>query len=181
MIYFYAVLFLILLLIGIIDYATSEIPNALNLALGVLGLAYYLINIKTNWWLPLILSFGSFTLLFIFFLITGEALIGGGDMKMIMASMLFIHSFSSVYNYLLWFSAFALIGVILTYLKGERGVRCGPYLGLALLYTLTAKYMTLTDGFYILAIFIISVIGLSYTYLMIKKEVFFDEEINKLF
>ena len=119
MIAFYIILFLVLLLISIRDYATSEIPNALNIVLGVLGLVYYFINIKTNWWIPLVLAFGTFLLFFVFFLITGELAIGGGDMKMIIVSMLFINNFILIVEYMLWFCLFILIGIIVTYANGN--------------------------------------------------------------
>ena len=122
MIVFYSILFFLFLLIAIIDYATSEIPDALNIALGILGIIFYIINIKTNWWLPLVLNIGSFILFFIFFLLTGELAIGGGDMKMIIVSMLFINSFKMLYYYLVFFAFVSLIGIVITCIKKQRSV-----------------------------------------------------------
>lgn len=180
MIIFYIFLLIILISIAIIDYAISEIPNVLNGALGVLGLIYYFINIKINWWLPLVLAISTFAVLFIFFLITDEALIGAGDTKMITVSMLFINSFSSLYYYLIWFSIFALIGVIVAFIKKEKGVRCGPYLGLALFFTLIQSFINFNQGMYIASTFMILTIILSYVYLAFRGECLDNEKI-KLF
>ncbi len=182
MIAFYIILFLVLLLISIRDYATSEIPNALNIVLGVLGLVYYFINIKTNWWIPLVLAFGTFLLFFVFFLITGELAIGGGDMKMIIVSMLFINNFILIVEYMLWFCLFILIGIVVSYANGNgKYVRCGPYLGLSLLFLLIGKYLSFNQGATITTIFMIATIGLSYCYLNLKGELMFDEKIYQIY
>lgn len=182
MIAFYIILFLVLLLISIKDYATSEIPNVLNIALGVLGLVYYFINIKTNWWLPLVLVFGSFVFFFVFFLITGELAIGGGDMKMVIVSMLFVNNLMSLMDYLYLFCLFIVLGVIITYAKGEgKYVRCGPYLGLSLLFMIIGPYLDFNQCFTIVATFLIATIGLSSSYLIWKGEMMYNEEIYSIY
>lgn len=178
---FYCLLISTLLLIAIVDYATSEIPNILNALLGLLGVVYYFCNIRVNWWLPLVLSISSFIFFFVFFLLTKELAIGGGDMKMIIVSMLFVNSFTNLYYYLIFFSIFALVGVILTLAKKQKGVRCGPYLGLALIFMLFHKNMSFADGLTISLEFIVFTIAFSYFYLDAKGGMYFDEEIYQLY
>lgn len=182
MIFFLIFLIIVLLLISISDYAKEEIPNSLNLGLGILGITYIIINfdVKT-FWVPITISIATFILFFLFFMITGEALIGGGDMKMICISMLFLTSFKALFHWSIYLSIFLLIGVVITYIKGQKAVRCGPYFSLALLFTLFGSKIDNLNGVSITFVYILTTIITSYFYLSLKGEWMFNEKNMEIF
>jgi len=130
-------LLIIGLAVSVCDSLTGEIQNKLILMLLVVGLVSYFSHIRSGiWWLPLATSIGLFVLFFLVYLVTEESLIGGGDIKLICVSMLFLYDFELVLYYLIWSSLFLLIGASLALYRKERSVRCGPYYSLALVVTI---------------------------------------------
>ena len=84
-------------------------------------------------------------------------------------------------DYLIWFSIFALIGVIITKIKKHDGVRCGPYLGLSLLFTLIANNLSINNGLMISIVFLLVTIFASHLFLTLKGEWLFDEKNYQIF
>ncbi len=174
---YFILLILILLGVSLYDYSKGEIPNILSFFLFLLNLVFYFVHIKDNWYLPLISSIGLFLLMFILFLISGESLIGGGDMKIICSSLLVLYNFEMIFNYLLWFSVFGLFGYILAKIKKEKYLRIGPHLSLALLCTISP--FGLIETISIALLFVSLTIGLSYVFFC-KELISNDEKVNNL-
>ena len=126
--------FLSLILISANDNANSIIPNGLSLGFGALAFVHYLINVNSkNWWLPLVVVVGTFLALFLLFCITGESLVGGGDMKILLASLLMLNSGALYEKYIISVCCFTLLGALIALVKREKRVRCGVYYALSIL------------------------------------------------
>ena len=162
---------IICLLISINDETKSVIPNCLNLGLLGVALLYYFTHLNDNWYIPLLLSAGVFILFFVIFLFTKEGAIGGGDMKMISISLLTISSFEMLYNYVLWFSVFTLLGYLITvFIKKKKHVRCGSYFSLTLISTLFFNKLEILGIAYYSFGFLFAILFVKYTFLW-KEEI----------
>lgn len=162
------VLFTVICLgISITDSAVSDIPNWLSLGLLGVSLIYYFTHLSSKtWYFPLVASFGLLIICFIIFVLSGEAGIGGGDMKMLIISLLCMNSSSIAFNYLLWYSGYTLCGYIITrFIKNKRYMSCGPYYSLALISALFSNILTFKGYVVYVAFFsIITLLGSSFYY-----------------
>ncbi len=127
---------LIMLAISIFDIETATIPHTLTILLLILGIVFCIFDKDTNYFLTF-LAFGCmFLFQFLLFCIYGENAIGGGDVKILSISMLFLHNASYLMNYCLFLSAFSIFGYIVVKTKKETHLRYGPYMALSLITTI---------------------------------------------
>lgn len=131
MIWLYIVSSIILLLIAVIDYETEEIPHTLTIALLVCGIISIILN-RENFMLPLISSLGFFAFLVLMFFIGN---IGGGDVKILCITCLFLYTLEIMLFYLIIFSIVLFFGIVKSILKGEKSLRLGPYMAIPLILT----------------------------------------------
>lgn len=127
---------LILFAISIFDIETATIPHTLTILFLILGITYCFVDKGYNVWLPIGIFLGIFGLQFLLFCIYGENSIGGGDVKILSISALFLHSTEDVLNYCLLLMFFTLIGYVITKVKNQTHLRYGPYMALSIIGTL---------------------------------------------
>lgn len=160
-------LFINLLFISITDIEKAEIWHSNTIILLILGVLYGFYDKQTNWFFLLSLFLTIFITQFIFFIIFGENAIGGGDVKIISISILFLHNFQDIIVYSISLFILSIIGIIYCKLKKESHLRYGPYLSLALLFTVLNANLNLELIWTNICLFIL--------YMMIIHQVFFSE------
>lgn len=117
-----------LLVVGVTDWQTYEIPMGCNLFIGALGLIRLLTDLANlkEYLLGFVLVSGI--LLLVYFLTKGEG-IGGGDIKLMAAAGLLLGGLGILLAFLLGSIAGSVIHLSLMKLKGKgRKLAFGPYL-----------------------------------------------------
>lgn len=127
------IIILTLFAISIFDIETATIPHTLTILFLILGIVYCVIDKNYNIWLPIGLFGGIFIFQFLLFCIYGENAIGGGDVKILSISALFLHQLDDVANYCILLMFFTLIGYVITKVKKETHLRYGPYMALSII------------------------------------------------
>lgn len=124
----YSLVFSILVVISVIDWRTYEIPPALNIAIGVLGIIRVIYDFDNL--LEYLIGFCVISgFLLILFLLTKGRGIGGGDIKLMAAAGLFLGWKNIILAFVIGTVLGAVIHVILMKFKGkERVLAFGPYL-----------------------------------------------------
>lgn len=171
MIWLYIISSIILLLIAIIDYETEEIPHTLTILLLICGIISVIVN-RDNFILPLCASGGTFLLLTLMFFFGN---IGGGDVKILSISCLFIYTLEYMVYYLMLFGFVLTFGLIKTYLQKKKSLRLGPYMAIPLILTFN---VILNNSFIfeeILSIFLITIV----IFIALDNLFFFKNKIEK--
>ena len=158
---------LVLFGIAIFDLETSTIPHTLTILLLALGIIYCCINkdFKAYFTLPLVAVI--FILHFVLFIIFGENAIGGGDVKILSISALFLHTFNYIGNYCVYLCLYTLIAFIVAKSKKDTHIKFGPYMALALISTLFNSFycsftnILLFDCVFVLGLYIIDLLFFS--------------------
>lgn len=127
---------LILFGISIFDVETSTIPHTLTIALFILSICYCCISENFSSLLTISLFIGVFVLQVILFFIFGENAIGGGDVKILSISMLFLHTYNDIMFYCVFLCLFTFIGFVVAKTNKETHIKYGPYMALSLISTL---------------------------------------------
>lgn len=154
------------ILISVSDMVKEEISNWLLLALLGVSLLYTFTHLNVKYWyFSFVASLGFLIICFIIFLMSGESLIGGADMKMLVISLVTFQTFSLAYNYLFWYAFYTLGGYIITRLiKKKKVMACGPYYMLALISALFSNFLGFKGYSIYLLSFVIFIITLSSFY-----------------
>ena len=141
--YIYIPVIITLILMSISDLIKREIPHTLTLILLGLGITNGIINeqfVLFNWLVFIVMSV---FLIFTFYLLDkmGKP-IGGGDIKMICISMLFLSSVHQYFTYLVAMFGFNVLCVIISLIQKETAnIKYGPYLSLALITPLSLFFI----------------------------------------
>lgn len=153
------ILLIVVILIGLgialFDIETATIPHTLTLALLVCGIVSCFADKDITIAVPLVTFFSLFGFLFLLFCIIGENAIGGGDVKIMSISMLFLHQLDEIIIYCVFLFILSLIGAVIARINKEKSIKYGPYMSLALVGTICFK---ITEG-YSNAISIITSLG----------------------
>lgn len=122
----------ILLVVGIIDYRTFEIPVPLNLLIGGLGIMHLFLDLE-YWQTYLIGTFAASSLLWLLHLISRGKGMGGGDIKLMAVSGLLLGWKKIVLALLVGAAAGTVIHLMLMRFGGKKRVLAfGPYLALGI-------------------------------------------------
>ena len=143
--YIFIPLCIILFFMSWSDLKTKTIPHSLTIGLLILGLINAFINpyFKTfNW-----VIFGVFSVIFILTFYLFDKIgkpIGGGDIKLICISFLFLTYISQYMTYFIALCVFNILAIIIGFsIKGKEfynsTIKYGPYLSLSLI-SATALY-----------------------------------------
>lgn len=141
----------VLIVTGVIDLRTYEIPLGCNIVLGVLGIFHMILD-RTVWY-DYVIGFFAVSSLFalVYFLTKGKG-IGGGDMKLMAAAGLLVGWQKILLALMAGSIAASVIHLTLMKLKGkDRVLAFGPYLAfgifLSMLYgeQIIAGYLSLFD------------------------------------
>lgn len=170
-------LFIVLLGVSVFDRSKAVIPNCLSIIYLVLSLVYYFVHLNTSWYLPLIFSASVFVLFFILYLITGENIIGGGDVKIISISLLMLNSIDALWKYFIYLSIFTFIGAFICKIRKEKYLRCGVWLSLSIICTL----LPLTFDKILLITLVFMIVTLTLSELFFWKERLENDEKYFLF
>ncbi len=128
----------VLLVIGIIDGKTYEIPAGCNIFLGVLGIIRLLLDLQG--WYHYVIGFCTVSGLFlVVYLVTRGEGMGGGDIKLMAAAGLFLGWKESLLALMIGSVLGAVLHVtLMVFCKKGRELAFGPYLSvgifLAMLY-----------------------------------------------
>ena len=128
----YCLLTSLLIVLSVIDFRTYEIPEGINIAIGVLGIVTIAFDIAN--WLNYVIGFCSVSLfLMLLFLLSKGRAIGGGDIKLMAVSGLVIGWKA---NILAFFVACLLGSIIHTIrmklTKEDHVLALGPYLAMGI-------------------------------------------------
>lgn len=142
-IFIYIPVLITLILMSISDLVKREIPHTLTLILLSLGIINGITNeqfVLFNWLVFIVISV---FLVFSFYLLDKmNKPIGGGDIKMICISMLFLSTTQEYFTYLIAMLCFNFLCVIISLLQNETsGIKYGPYLSLALITPMTLFFI----------------------------------------
>lgn len=163
---------LIMLLIAGIDVKKGEIPNTLSIFLLICGIVGCFLNAEKNVLFGVTAAICVFFSQAILFYICGEDAIGGGDVKILSISFLYLYSYSEMMIYLLILSVVSIFGYVLTKMQKKSHVRFGPYMGISLVFTLwfiLAKSIILATM--ISAIYVVLVIIFGEVWKILEKKV----------
>lgn len=128
----YCILTSLLIVLSVIDFHTFEIPEGINIAIGILGIITIAFDI-TNW-LNYIVGFCSVSLflLLLFVLSKGKA-IGGGDIKLMAVSGLVIGWKANILAFFLACFLGSIIHVVrMKVTKEDHVLALGPYLSMGI-------------------------------------------------
>lgn len=117
-----------LLVLSVIDGRTKEIPIQLSAFIGILGGIQFFLNLEDWTWhlLGLVVISG---LLLIILIASGGAAIGGGDVKLMAGSGLYLGLGCSVLGFILGCTLGSVIHIIrMRFFQAERELAMGPYL-----------------------------------------------------
>lgn len=127
---------IVLFLMAIIDFEYEEIPHTLTIILLALGIYNIAINAEV-WYMPLIYALVSFILFFVLYIFSN---IGGGDVKVLAISMLFLNDINYLAVYCVLFSIAVFSGMIFMFINHKKSLRLAPYMSAGLLSTLVLMY-----------------------------------------
>lgn len=178
MIYFMIPVFIILFLISIWDIRTETIPHTLTILLLIFGIINTFVYAE-NCWLPLGMALGTFCFYALLFFLTDK--IGGGDVKILAISLLFVNNLNMLLAYCIVFASSMMIGTLVTLFKNKRSLRLGPYMSIAL--AITIIYSCFTQKIEMIAFITIMVIITLYLINLIfyfRKDIYEEYEISKI-
>lgn len=162
-------LFVILFLIAIFDIKTATIPHTLTIALFLMGILYCIFDKNFDAKLTLVAFFAILISQIIFFCTLGEDAIGGGDVKILSISMLFLHSALDLYYYCFTLSVVSVLAVLISKVHKQTHVRFGPYMAISLLVGVFWNVgFIYSINLVLLMVFLLSVISTFLKY--VKKE-----------
>lgn len=139
----FSITFIDLLIISLTDIRKGLIYNFTSFILFILGIlsVFFANETKEQLWFPFTMFGIAFVIQFVIFAICGENTIGGGDIKVLSSSLLFIHNINEIFNYLIILGLFSLIGIIITKIKSKNNsLRYGPYMALSLIGHMTISH-----------------------------------------
>lgn len=147
---------LLIFLISIIDHKFGIIPHTLTVAYGILGIVYCILDNNFKFWFTLLLIIVIFIPQLLLFSLSKAESIGGGDVKILTLSMLFLHTYKSFVIYCTLLIAASIIGLILFSKKGC--LRYGPYITIPVIIVLgIVLYNNLLIALYIACINILAI------------------------
>lgn len=122
----------VLIVIGVIDWRTYEIPVGCNIFLGILGIFRMILNL--SYWYEHVIGFFTVSGLFaIIYLLSKGRGIGGGDIKLMAAAGLLLGWQKILLALMAGSVAGSVIHLTLMKLKGkDRVLAFGPYLALGI-------------------------------------------------
>lgn len=123
----YCALFSLLLVLAVIDWRTFEIPNGLNLAILILGLAQVLLD-RERWLVYVIGMCSVGGVFFLLWLATGGKGLGLGDVKLMAASGLLLGWPRALLAVILGSVSGAVIHLLRMRRGADRKLAFGPYL-----------------------------------------------------
>ncbi len=133
-----------LFLISIWDDLTATIPHTLTIILLGLGIASCIIDNNFSFGLTgTIFGIILVSQILMFFLF-GEDAIGGGDVKILSISMLFLHTTTEILIYSLALAFVSALGYAKAKVKNESHLRFGPYMALSLMIALILPILDTT-------------------------------------
>lgn len=157
----YIILILVVLTlfgVAIFDVETATIPHTLTILFLILGICYCCMSkdFKAYFTLPIVGAI--FILQVILFFVFGENAIGGGDVKILSISALFLHTFNDVGNYCVFLCLYTLFAYLIAKYKKETHVKFGPYMSLTLISTLMSSlYCSINSIIVFDAVFVFSI------------------------
>lgn len=131
---------ILMFFVAIFDIETATIPHTVTILLLALGIVSCFIDKNIDLWLCIGTTCAVFALLFITFIALGDSAIGGGDVKIMTISMLFLHNVNNNYCYIMFLGFFSLFGVIYAKISKEKTVKYGPYMAISLISTYLYSY-----------------------------------------
>ncbi len=121
-----------LLIISVIDARTKEIPLQTTIFIFFLGLTRFMINIG-DWKNHLFGFIGVAGVLLIFFFLSGGSAIGGGDVKLMAGSGLFLGLYPTIFAFFLGCIVASIIHIIrMRFYGASRELALGPYLAIGI-------------------------------------------------
>ncbi len=129
---FSALITSVLIVISFIDAKTKEIPIGTTISIGILALIYTVIDYQNL--LDHVLGFVSVAVLLLIVLILSKGKsIGGGDVKLMAASGLYLGLFGNVVAFVLGCIIGSLVHIIrMIFFKAGRELAFGPYLAVGI-------------------------------------------------
>ena len=178
MIYFMIPVFIILFLIAIWDIRTETIPHTLTILLLIFGIINMIIY-SNDFRLPLFMALGTFLFYAILFFVSSK--IGGGDVKILSISLLFINDINNLLIYCVCFFIAMMIGVLVTLYKNNKSLRLGPYMSISLIASIV--YTNFTQIISMIFLIVITMILILYSinlFLYYRKDIYEKYEIAKI-
>ena len=145
-------LFINSLLMSTTDLFSRKLYNTNNLILLIVGILNLIV--KPESWIIALTMFLLITLVLLgMFFFGKEGTIGGGDVKMMAISMLFLNSEQMIFNYLILLSLFSLIGIITIRIRKEKLMKYGLVMAPALVYSYALTNFSLMPNIAIITTF----------------------------
>lgn len=133
-----------LIVVAVFDDLTATIPHTITIVLLILGILSCIFDKTTDYALTITLSVVIFAIMLTMFFFLKEGSIGGGDVKIITITFLFLHSFNVVMQYCILFLFWNVFAYFFTkIILKEKKCRLGRYLSLSLLGAIMPNIMSI--------------------------------------